>query len=446
MIGLDGADHTLMTALVKAGRLPNIERLLQFSIARRVELPIGASDDSQWAEFQYASDLGHHGRYFWKRATDSDGRFTFCDDEERELPAFWEHINTDRGRVAIFDLPKCRPTEHINGLHLTDWSVQGRYGDRVRSWPPGLADEVLTHFGAEPDHFTAVDGHQLKPGMDQQFRDALLQSSEAKAAAALHWLQSDSWSLFATAFKEIHTASHALWPTSTAHPSQAERDADSLQAIFARVDHGIGQLIRSAGSDASVVLFSPSGFSESGTLDHFGDAIAQALNEQLTRQLVPHQDWFVRLTSSISTFFPRRELVSIPLVRRVPHTERVLAFRLRESSPEILTKIKDDLTSLIDPSTGRRVFATVTTPRSSHTGPRANDLPDVVAVVSIGVNPTRLRSPRLGDFAAEPGPVSAGFHAKQGFAISPPDFDEYLPTGLARMQDLGRAAVRYLRT
>jgi hypothetical protein len=444
MIGLDGTDQVLMNSLVKAGRLPNIERLLQHGNARKVAFPIGASDDSQWAAFQYACDLGHHGRYFWKRTAGFDGRFIFCDDEEEALPAFWQSIGTHCGRVAIFDLPKCRPTPEINGLHLTDWSVQGRYGDRVRSWPTSLANEVITQFGPEPDHYAALHGHRLKPGKDQQFRNALLQSCDAKSAAALHWLQSESWSLFATAFKEIHTASHALWPTSSTHPLQADRDADALQAIFARVDRGLGQLIQSAGKHAAVVLFSTSGFSESGSMDHFGDAITQALNKKLQREHAASENWFSTLSLSIAGLFARREFGNAPWLARVPHIERTLAFRLRESSPRLLNQIRDDLTSLVDASTGQPVFVKVTMPRSEHTGPRAQNLPDVLAVVAIGVNPIRVHSPRLGGFEAAPAPVTAGYHSKHGFVISPPEYDRYLPASLVRMQDLGPAAIRYL--
>ena len=149
MIALDGADGRMLDRCSADGSLPHLTALRARGGIRRLEAMQGITDDALWASFQFAAALAEHGRYHYEIPL-HDGQIGMAYHGET-APSFWNRLS-DRGlRVAVFDIPKCGVPRPINGLHLVDWLVHGRYFlDRPRSYPPELAGEVLEQFGPAP--------------------------------------------------------------------------------------------------------------------------------------------------------------------------------------------------------------------------------------------------------------------------------------------------------
>ena len=159
----------------------------------------GLTDDAYRASFKCATWLGHHGRYHWRQRLDS-GTFgkAYLDEAGRE--SFWETFSSGGMRVAVFDLPKCGLPCPINGIHLADWLVHGRYFGQPVSYPEALASEVVARFGPAPP---SRCGSRVPAYDDTEVREVLgyLRTSVArKRKAGIHYLASESWGLFMIAF------------------------------------------------------------------------------------------------------------------------------------------------------------------------------------------------------------------------------------------------------
>ena len=81
----------------------------------------------------------------------SSGKLGFAVTEEFDRDTFWDKFSHQGLRVAVLDVPKCRPPRPLNGIHLADWLVHGRYfHSRPLAYPEALADDILARFGPAP--------------------------------------------------------------------------------------------------------------------------------------------------------------------------------------------------------------------------------------------------------------------------------------------------------
>ncbi|MGH3054632.1 MAG: hypothetical protein ACRDL7_06595, partial [Gaiellaceae bacterium] len=104
----------------------------------------GLGDDAVWSSFATALSPGRHGRYFHRQLR--PGSYSVSDFREARGELFWEVVSRAGRKVAILDVPKCRLSQPLNGLQVSDWRVHGR--DHVTaSYPPEVAPDLLRRFG-----------------------------------------------------------------------------------------------------------------------------------------------------------------------------------------------------------------------------------------------------------------------------------------------------------
>ena len=147
MIALDGADGRVIEEWSADGVLPNLAALGARGAVKRLNTPVG--DDALWASFQYGVPTGEHGRYHY-RIRLSTGKLGMAHTEESDQNPFWRSLTDEGLRVAVLDVPKCPAPRPLNGIHLVDWLVHGRYFGEPKSFPPSLATEIVQRFGPAP--------------------------------------------------------------------------------------------------------------------------------------------------------------------------------------------------------------------------------------------------------------------------------------------------------
>ena len=147
MIALDGADGRTLDRASRDGTLPHLAAMRARGHAWKLSAPRDVTDDALWASFQYGMSTGEHGRYAAQIHTvAAQPRLAIA--QEDGMEAFWETLSRRNRRVAILDVPKVAEPRAVNGIHLADWLVHGRYfRPRARAYPEVLCDEVLTRFG-----------------------------------------------------------------------------------------------------------------------------------------------------------------------------------------------------------------------------------------------------------------------------------------------------------
>lgn len=193
IVGLDGADGRLLDRATTDGTLPNLAALRSRGRAWRLSPALGVTDDLLWASFQYGVDTGEHGRssYFLE---DDEGKRRFAPCEEIGRDTFWDRLSSWGHRVAVLDVPKCRLPRPLNGIHLADWLVHGRYFPAPVSYPEALADEVVSRFGAPaPSRCAYAQQVPLDDAGVETVRRNLFRSVEQKRDAGLYFLSRENW-------------------------------------------------------------------------------------------------------------------------------------------------------------------------------------------------------------------------------------------------------------
>ena len=444
MIALDGADGALLDRWSADGTLPNFAALRARGAATRLSALDGITDDALWASFQYVAGLGEHGRYHWlQRLGSGEMGMAYLDEADRE--AFWDTLSNHGLRVAVFDVPKCRLPRPINGIHLADWLVHGRYFNEPRSYPESLAAEVLEQFGPAPPSRCAYEGPALSDAEVHEVVANLRTGIARKRAAGLHYLASEPWDLFVIAFKEAHCAGHHLWDLADPrhanyHTAHAALFGEPLRTIFMDIDAAVGDLVAAAGRDAVIVAFTTSDIEPNATLAHLMPEIVNRLNRGLETMLT-------RAVHRMSSALVRRPC------ELLPYNENCTALRVnaqwdksrrtpvyRRSKAQMLEQVEFMLRELTDADTGEQVVAAVDRPSAEHAGTRAAALPDLLIRYAAGTFPRAVVSPRLGRIEARLPDVRPGNHASGGFLISAGE-----PVGgVTAMQDIGAMAAKVL--
>ena len=448
MIALDGADGRVLDQYSADGSLPHLAELRARGRTQRLSAPIGVTDDAIWASFQYAVNVGEHGRYHFY-FPGCDGRIRKAHWVESEHHTFWEELSDQGMRVGIIDIPKCNNPRPINGIHLADWLVHGRYFPNPRSQPLALASDVLTKFGPAPPSQCGYLQHVLTDCEVRELERNMHQGISLKRAAGLHYLTAGRWDLFAIGFKEAHCSSHTFWDFDAHHPAhdpeRKTRLGDPLMSILRDIDDAIGELVAAAGPGAEVLVFSPTDIEPNGTLFHLMPAIIERLNAQLAGTSIPTVDQPPDQPDMPPScwqciILPYNENCAALRLTRPCQYPAATAALAEPPDAQTLQLVEEQLRSLRDADSGARVVSSITRPASELAGSRARSLPDLLVHYASGLFPLAVTSATLGRFQGDCPPMRPGNHKEGGIVIAAGEFTEEALADIRTMADFGALA------
>jgi len=359
---------------------------------------------------------------------------------------FWDRLSAEGHQVAVLDIPKCRAPRPMNGIHLTDWLVHGRYSLTPQSYPEALAGAVVTQFGAAPPSRCAyayerpiADGEV--PGILGNF----LRSIELKRNAGLHFLCREKWDLFMIVFKEAHCCSHMFWELND--PRHLKYDAERVARLGNPVlevlkaqDAAISELATAAGADAEIVVFSTSDFAPNGTMMHLIESISAHINHAVAVETDG------RLVSSLRQLMGRARTYC----RSVYHGDNAGALRVPRQPNDTDTDHQGRMQlvvqlarELIDDD-GSTVVSKVSYPASEHTGKRAGSLPHILLHYRTNICPSVVSSPRLGRISAHTPLMRSGNHSPGGFVFAAGSWAAFAAEYVKTMADFGALATSIL--
>ena len=277
MICLDGADGTMLDQYSADGSLPNLAALRLKGAAKPLSAPLGSTDDGLWASFQYARNLGEHGRYHYLTPR-SDGRVGM-EYESEDWPTFWEDLSRQGMQVAVLDVPKCRAPRPLNGIHLVDWLTHGEYFASPQGYPPSLVAAVTQKFGQAPPHLCGY----LEMKTDREAPDKtiaiMLHKLSMKRAAGLYYLQSAHWDLFCVGISQMHCINHKYWDLDSVPAIDALRMRNKpIFELIQGIDDAVGALVAAAGPGAECIVLAPTDFQRNGSWQHLMPEVIARIN------------------------------------------------------------------------------------------------------------------------------------------------------------------------
>jgi hypothetical protein len=289
LIGWDGATWGVIDPLIKAGEMPNIERLAEGGHRAKLRSLPSLFSPQVWTTISTGCLPEIHGIVGWT-SRESDLRVgRIWDELKREGRSFglcdwyftWppEPGNRDRDFIipthlapnsltfpedyffyrVVEDFHKLSEKEYVGGggrLMLTAGIEAWRHGVRLSTIRRALAETVMRRLGR-------------RDKLDRKWRDRLLYTSlESDLFAEL--LRTRRVEFAAALFTQIDTVSHVYWKymDPRGFDEVTEEDIDRyggvIPDVYIESDRGLGEILKFVPPEADVILVSDHGFESLG--------------------------------------------------------------------------------------------------------------------------------------------------------------------------------------
>jgi predicted AlkP superfamily phosphohydrolase/phosphomutase len=450
LIGLDSLDIDYVEP--RLGSLPNLKRLFDGGVVRRLDSPGNVMSASVWPTFSTGSTPGAHGQYFPIQWDPEAMRLRHVESNWFESEPFWRPLAREGVAVTTLDVQMAFPNRTRAGLEIINWGADVFGGFHCNQ--PEIAREIERRFGTNvlgPD--VPVD---KSPRRLERIRSTILDGVRRRGELSRWLLSLTPWNLFVTVFTECHRAGHYFW-RDPGQPASDDSD-DTLLEIHRAVDREVGSFLESVDlQETSVVVFSLLGMGANHSQMHLVPAVLDRINALFSpSEIVPSKP--ARSRGGVMRFLRERlpaglqERVALAVPERVrdwvidrAHRgaldwERTPGFALptggegyvrfnvtgRERKgclPEkgalhnrYVEAVREGFRSLRDVDTGEPVVEEVTVVSEKFPGPRSGYLPDVAIAWRSGTPATSVRSERLGSFAGRLRTGRGGNHRAVAFA------------------------------
>lgn len=313
MVGIDGADWTLVQQLVAAGKLPTLTKLMQQGRYGKLDSPADEYAGGVWPDFYTGRSVAQHGIYHNKLWRPEYMRCEVPTDSWLQSRPFYEDLSEQGYRVCVLDMPMVLgPPRSLNGIYLGGWGTHDLIAKG--SSPPDLWQRLVSAYGRPvmpPEHFGRQDSHSLL-----RLRDQLIKATEQIAGIGVELMSSEIWDFSCVILGAAHRGGHYLWDNSqlgSATAGEREQIANSLADVYVACDKALKQLLAVAPHDALRVVFAVHGMKPN---HGWGDLGAELLESilQHSRGRKPKRGLLYEIRRRLPFHLVR------PLLSRLPQT------------------------------------------------------------------------------------------------------------------------------
>ena len=331
MLGLDGADWSVLRPLLAAGRLPNLAAWLRDGAAAPLPSTTPPMSFPAWSSFATGLAPGHHGIFDFTQKQPGAYRIRFVNAADRAGEAFWMRATRAGRRVLCLGVPATFPPDRVDGLLVPGFDAPVSTGsEAAAASDPALYTAIAARTG--PWMIPDLDEAAHADGWHEHAVATLLARVERKTAFALEALRQlrdarRDPELMVLVFSESDTVAHHFWrdhdPASPRHDANAPGvRKGALSAVYERLDAAAGALRSAFSDDAACFVVS----------DH-GQGGASRRVVQLNRRLADCGLLRRRATGSIDTL--ARHARDLALRMLPPRITQQVFRRMRGSAARI---------------------------------------------------------------------------------------------------------------
>ncbi|MFB3903565.1 MAG: alkaline phosphatase family protein [Acidobacteriota bacterium] len=282
-IGLDSVDAVLVEQWEKEGLLPNIARMRARGTSGRIRTTAEILHVSAWASIFTGVTPDKHGLYHAYVMNPGDQSPTRPKPDRSPFPFFWKLLSDAGKRSVVMDAFMSCPLENFNGSQIVEWGTWSWFSEPA-ILPAGLKSEMESRFGKYP----APEHSQVATMPDSRwFRDTLIAGVKKKTEVIKWLMQREKWDLLLAVYGETHPAGHYLWHLHDAsypsHPKEVDPALrNALRAVYAAVDHGIGEILKQTDPRTTVFLVSGDGMGPNYSASHVLEQLLKEMRLTVT--------------------------------------------------------------------------------------------------------------------------------------------------------------------
>jgi predicted AlkP superfamily phosphohydrolase/phosphomutase/tetratricopeptide (TPR) repeat protein len=280
LVGWDAADWKVIRPLMDAGKMPNVQRLIQTGATGQISTLHPPLSPMLWTSIATGKRPFKHGIHGFSEPTPDGGGVQPISNLSRKSKAIWNILSQNDLRSVVIGWWPSNPAEPIHGVMVSDHYHRAT-GPLEQGWPmrantvhPPEITEQLAAVRMHPDLLTPAMVEPFIPlareiDQDRDKRLALFLRTLAECmsihSAAVWLLDNQPWDFFAVYFDAIDHFCHGFMRY---HPPRqswiGERDFELYRNVVAAAyqlhDQMLGTLLGKAGRDVTVVLMSDHGF------------------------------------------------------------------------------------------------------------------------------------------------------------------------------------------
>ncbi|VAW62979.1 type I phosphodiesterase/nucleotide pyrophosphatase [hydrothermal vent metagenome] len=280
LVGWDAADWKVITPLMDAGKMPNLQKFADGGVVGNLSTLYPVLSPMLWTSIATGKRAAKHGIHGFAEPDPATGGVRPVTSLGRKTKAIWNILNQQGLRSNIVSWWPSYPAEPINGVMLSN-NYQNAVDTQDKPWPlhpASVHPEHLRKSMAELRvHPAEITGEQILPFVPQandidQTRDTrlagiskLLAECASVHSAATGIMQLEPWDFMAVYYDTIDHFSHGFMKY---HPPQLpwinDRDFKLYQNVINTTyefhDLMLGTLMHLAGEDTTIIIVSDHGF------------------------------------------------------------------------------------------------------------------------------------------------------------------------------------------
>jgi len=260
IIGLDGGTYTFMDPLIKEGKLPNIEKLINGGVKAVLRSTIPPITSPAWVTFMTGKNPGKHGffdffkydiknpdYYFAPAPQDALKKFVknFMNSHNYAGQTIFDFLGQSGYKVASIFMPMTYPPWPINGYMVSGYPVLDF--DKPTTYPEQWSKELGPIF----------DNSALLTRNKEKLIKECKRLVEKTTDITLKQLSKNECDVLALVYSSIDFSQHRLWLDSKEDASPYK---NVISEMYAQVDKDIGRITSQVGEDTSIVILSDHGF------------------------------------------------------------------------------------------------------------------------------------------------------------------------------------------
>jgi Tfp pilus assembly protein PilF/predicted AlkP superfamily phosphohydrolase/phosphomutase len=296
LIGLDGADWTLIDERIAAGEMPNMNRLVQQGTRGKLLSISPMLSPVIWTSLATGVEPARHGILDFLVEDPEGGSAQPVTSVQRTAPTFWELLSRRGLHCGVIGWWASWPADPIEGYMITDrigyqlFGYQDERDDPVgKTWPPELYSSIrplireaddIPWLEVEP----YLDGSRKPPEdfdedeqkMLAEFR-TLLASGQSYLEIAKKLGKEQSPDLEIVYFEGTDTIGHLFMPYRPparrgVDPDRSAAFGSAVNRYYRTIDGMLGRLLEDHGDEWTIMIVSDHGFASDETRPQWTDS------------------------------------------------------------------------------------------------------------------------------------------------------------------------------
>ncbi len=258
VLGLDGATFDVIDPMIKEGRLPNLQRIIEGGVRGNLESTTPPLSPVAWTSFMTGSNPGKHGIFDFFGPGSGSYRFQVNNSVLRKAESLWSIASRMGKKVGVVNVPMTFPVEKVNGYMISGLGTPDLKSNFTH--PPDLYQEIEKEVGRyllNPDYVTCSD--PSNPGYFAGMVDMI----DNQLDTVKHLITTRDWDLIVYVITVTDEVQHDCWKyMDKSHPGFNEKDkcyGDFIFRIYEEADKTLGEVLNLVDQNTTIILMSDHG-------------------------------------------------------------------------------------------------------------------------------------------------------------------------------------------